>query len=178
MEQNDRKFSVKWAFGYANEDYNGIEEDSPEDIEDTLNYVYKENDDFLQIAVLYEYGAIKACHVMEIPEIEWIQKEFLQPIADNKPARYFDRHCSCDYEFVSKTVDENHIHLIITDKNIEEDPIVRFDEIISKDEFLQEMDRVFNEIYAGVDNLVADYGNRHNLSAEHRELLRTRLCEW
>ena len=40
------------------------------------------------------------------------------------------------------------------------------------------MDSVFNEIYKKVDALITDYGDRHDLSNEDRELLRTRLYEW
>lgn len=178
ITKNSGTVSVSWAFGYTNEDYDGIDEDEPEDIENTLDNLYKNYDGLLQVAVLYEFGKTKACHVMELSEIANIKKEFLQPIADNQSAKYFDSHCSCDYEFVSTPVNEKEIHLVITDKNIENDQIVRFDEVISKDEFLQQTDRVFNEINDRVKDLVEDYGQRHNLSTAQKEWLQSGLYEW
>ena len=178
VTENSGLFTVYWAFGYTNEHYNSIEEDNPEDIEYTLDSLYKTYDGLLQVAVLYECGKTKACHVMELSEIANIRRNFLRTIADNQPAKYFDNHCSCDYEFVSTPINEKDIHLIITDKNIEDDQIVRFDEVISKDNFLQQTDRVFNEICNKVKDLIEDYGHRHNLSTEQKEWLQRGLYEW
>ena len=171
----DCMFSSKWDFGCREFD-DDISVSEPKEIEQILDSIYYENDDILQLGVLYKCGHTRVCHTMEIPEIAWFRKEFLSPIQNNKPAKYFDSHCSCDFEFVSKVINDKYIRLIITDKNDEEKVV--FDYIISKDDFLKEMDSVFNEIYKKVDALITDYGDRHNLSNEDRELLRTRLYEW
>ena len=179
LSETKNAFSIKWAFGYAVDwNFDAIEATEPEEIESILDYIYKRNDDLLQVAVLYEFEDSKACHIMEIPEIVWMRKELLEPIKNNEPARYFDSHCSCDFEFVSEVIDAQYIRLTITDKNTENDPIVKFDHVISKEEFLSETDRVFKEIYAATDKLIEDYSHRHNLSAAHKELLKTRLYEW
>ena len=173
----DNTFSIQWSFGCRGLLCEEIEATSPEEVEETIDTIYKENDDILQLAILYSYDKTKACHTMEIPEIKWFRKEFLEPIKNNETAHYFDNYCSCDFEFVSTVVDNQNIHLAIMDKN-DDKPILLFEHIISKDEFLQKMDKIFNEIYANIDKLIKDYTTKHNLTEDQRMELKKRLYEW
>ena len=113
---------------------------------------------------------------MELCEIKWIEKDLLEKVKNNENANYFESHCSCDFEFETTIINEKYIRLTITDKN--EEPQIKFDEVILKNEFLSEMSRIFNEIERKTDELIDEYGKKNGLSCKEKEDLKTRLYEW
>lgn len=173
MLNNEVKFSIDWDFGCGSINYDNLEVYGLDYIEEILDDKWQHNDDLLQIGVLYKCNGAKVCHTMELQEIKWIEDDLLEKVKNNEDAKYFESHCSCDFEFVITHFNEKYIRLTITDKN--DEPEIRFDEVMLKEEFLTEMNRVFSEIKRKTDKIVEDYGNRHSLSNNEKEELKTRL---
>ncbi len=172
----ENTFSIDWDFGCGSFNYDDIETYELDDIEEILDDKWQHNDDLLQIAILYKCNDTKLCHTMELCEIKWIEKDLLEKVKNNEKANYFERHCSCDFEFETTVINEKYIRLTITDKN--EEPQIKFDEVILKNEFLSEMSRIFNEIERKTDELIDEYGKKNGLSSKEKEDLKTRLYEW
>ena len=169
-------FSIIWDLGCRGLYCEEIEPYQSNDIEEILNELLQGNSDILQIGVMYKFDNEKVVHTMELSEIAEINKDLIENIKNNQEARYFDSYCSCDFEFASIPVDDEKIRFIITDCNNE--PIVLFDNIISKDNFLTEITRIFYEINNKIKEIVSDYIKRNNLSPKQGEELLNLLYEW
>lgn len=176
MNNNEIEFSIIWDFGCRGLYSEEIETYAANEIEEVLNELLQGKSNILQIGVMYKFNNEKVVHTMELSEIAEINKKLIENIKNNQEAKYFDSYCSCDFEFVSVPIDNKRIRFIITDYNNE--PVVLFDNIISKDDFIAEITRVFNEIHIKTKEIVSEYSNRHNLNQEQGKELLSRLYEW